>query len=105
MTKSILRIDIFEELVLEQSGGGCPRHVLEQEEHAIEQLHLGIAEKANVKSSIVKADIDDLILPLLHVLHALNLVDVNADQAFLEGQVWEQLHDLGQHHIPVLEDS
>lgn len=53
----------------------------------------------------MKADINDLILTLLHVLHTLDLVDVYADQTLLEGQVREQLHDFRQYHVSVLEDS
>ena len=58
-----------------------------------------------MQGNVVEADIDDLILPLLHVLHTLDFVYVDADQTLLEGQVREKLHDLSQHHVTVLEDS
>ena len=103
--QSILWVDVFEELVLEEPGRGGPGHILEQEEHAVEQLHLGVAQEADMQGNVVEADIDDLILPLLHVLHALDFVYVDADQTLLEGQVREKLHDLSQHHVTVLEDS
>lgn len=57
-----------------------------------------------MESDIVEPNIDDLILPLLHILHSLYFVDVDADQTFLESKVGKQLHYFGQHHITVFED-
>ena len=51
----------------------------------------------------METDINHLILPLLHILHSLDLVYVYADQTLLESQVRKQLHHFGQHHVAVLE--
>lgn len=90
-------------MVLEETCGGRPGHVLEEEEHAVEELHLRIVEEGHMQGQVLEADVDHLVLPLLHVLHPLHLVYVDPQQRLLEGQVGEQLQHLRQHHIPVAE--
>lgn len=57
-----------------------------------------------MQGQILEADVDHLVLALLHVLHPLHLVYVDPQQGLLEGQIGKQLHHFGQHHVAVAED-
>jgi len=87
---------------LKQTGRGSSGHILEQEEHAVEQLHLVLIEKCHVQGTVFEADVDDLVLPFLEVLDPLDLIDVDPEQTLLEGEVGKQLQNFSQHDIPAI---